>query len=93
MARLPPQRLWPRRARLRAARASRTVAYGLLCLMPLAAARAARSCEDWSAEITAVEGRAEVLRSAATQWLALASGDRLVLLGPAEALHEVAALL
>jgi Tfp pilus assembly protein PilF len=49
---------------------------GLLCLLPLTAAQAARSCEEWSVEITAVEGRVEARRNAATQWIAAASGER-----------------
>jgi Tfp pilus assembly protein PilF len=47
----------------------------LACLLPLTA-EAARSCDEWSAEISAVEGRAEVRRDAATGWTALGTGDR-----------------
>jgi Tfp pilus assembly protein PilF len=39
-------------------------------------AYAARSCEEWSAEVSVVEGRVEVRRSATTDWVALTAGDR-----------------
>jgi Tfp pilus assembly protein PilF len=48
---------------------------GLAGLWPHAA-RAARSCEQWSVEVSVVEGRVEARRSATTAWVALAAGDR-----------------
>jgi len=41
------------------------------------AAQAARSCEDWSAEVSSVEGVVEVRRTATAVWVALAAGERL----------------
>ena len=49
---------------------------GLAVLWPIDGAYAARSCEAWSAEVSVVEGRVEVRRSATTAWVALAAGDR-----------------
>jgi Tfp pilus assembly protein PilF len=46
------------------------------CGCPLGYAHAARSCDEWSADITAVEGRVEVRRSDDEEWIALATGDR-----------------
>lgn len=48
----------------------------LLWLAPIAPALAARSCEEWSAEITALDGVAEILRSGSQSWVRLALGDR-----------------
>ena len=76
MARSPPQRPWPGYSRLRMTWASsRKLIVGLVCLLPLAA-EAARSCDEWSAEITAVEGKAEVQRNATAGWTALVTGER-----------------
>lgn len=41
------------------------------------AAQAARSCEDWSAEVSSIEGLVEVRRTATAVWVALNSGERL----------------
>jgi Tfp pilus assembly protein PilF len=49
---------------------------GLMGLWPLCDAQAARSCDEWSAEVSSVEGRVEVRRSATTTWVALAAGER-----------------
>ncbi len=49
---------------------------GLLGLWPLSNAQAARSCEEWSAEVSSVEGRVEIRRSATSAWVALAAGER-----------------
>jgi tetratricopeptide (TPR) repeat protein len=46
-----------------------------LWLGPLAA-QTARSCDEWSVEITAVEGRAEIQPSAGSEWGPIATGDR-----------------
>jgi Tfp pilus assembly protein PilF len=48
----------------------------LLGLVSVAPAYAARSCDEWSAEIVTVEGTAEVLRGGTQTWARLASGDR-----------------
>jgi Tfp pilus assembly protein PilF len=45
-------------------------------LAPAAAVHAARSCDEWSAEIVSVEGTAEVLRSGSESWMPLVTGDR-----------------
>jgi tetratricopeptide (TPR) repeat protein len=45
-------------------------------LWPLGDAHAARSCEEWSAEITAVEGRVEVRRAEQRDWGVLSTGQR-----------------
>jgi Tfp pilus assembly protein PilF len=37
---------------------------------------AARSCDEWSATVSVIEGRVEVRRSETTTWAALAAGDR-----------------
>lgn len=39
-------------------------------------AHAARSCEEWSAAVSVVEGRVEVRRNATNTWVPLAAGDR-----------------
>jgi Tfp pilus assembly protein PilF len=48
---------------------------GVVGLLP-AAARAARSCEEWSAAISSVEGIVEVRRNEQTAWQVLSSGER-----------------
>ena len=35
-----------------------------------------RSCDEWSAAVSSVEGRVEVRRSATSAWVALAAGER-----------------
>ena len=49
---------------------------GVATLLPVADARAERSCEEWSAEVTSVEGRVQVRRSATSAWVGLAAGER-----------------
>ena len=49
---------------------------GLAALWPLDPAHAARTCDEWSASVSVVEGRVEVRRSATTAWVGLAAGDR-----------------
>jgi Tfp pilus assembly protein PilF len=39
-------------------------------------AYAARSCDEWSAEVSSVEGLVEIRRSATSSWVALAAGER-----------------
>ena len=48
---------------------------GVAALLPVANAEAARSCEEWSAEVTSVEGRVQVRRNTGSAWVALAAGD------------------
>jgi Tfp pilus assembly protein PilF len=82
MAGTPPQIDTPRQF----ARSARRHLAGTACpsialaalaaLWPSGDARAARSCDEWSAAITAVEGTAELRRSASPAWIALATGDR-----------------
>lgn len=82
MARTPPQADTPRQLACTACRylagtACSSIAFVTLAtLWPLAEARAARSCDEWSAAVTAVEGIAELRRSASRDWLALTTGDR-----------------
>ena len=63
----------PRRQRLSPTR----LALAIACLLPAAGAHAARSCEEWSADLTAVEGAVEVQRLDTREWVAVATGDRL----------------
>jgi Tfp pilus assembly protein PilF len=49
---------------------------GVATLLPVGNAEAARSCEEWSAEVTSVEGRVQVRRGATSVWMALGAGDR-----------------
>jgi Tfp pilus assembly protein PilF len=52
-------------------------ALGLAAVVwPTRDVQAARSCEEWSAEITTVEGRVEVLHAAEQTWTRLATGAR-----------------
>ena len=80
MAGTPPQISPARYARLLATRyvpLCRPLAIlGLAGLWPIGDAHAARNCEAWSAEVSAIEGRVEIRRSATTNWVALAAGDR-----------------
>src|SRR5688572_88753 len=79
MALTPPQAPVSRnvRRRIRSSPMLGAVAsLGLAALCPIGDAYAARSCEAWSAEVSVVEGRVEVRRSATTAWVALAAGDR-----------------
>ncbi len=66
MGRSPPQRSTP---------AAFVAALACLWLDPLAA-QVSRSCEDWSVEVTAVEGRAEMQRGEGSEWASLATGER-----------------
>ena len=80
MARTPPQKQ-PYRCRAtrrgRSPPVCRTAAIiGLVGLWPLCNAQAARSCDEWSAEVSSVEGRVEIRRSATSTWVALAAGER-----------------
>ena len=83
MARTPPQAASPRHhqhaARRRVATASGHVSTlaVLACLWPAGNAHAQqRTCEQWSADITAVEGRVEVRRRDNPNWVALTTGER-----------------
>ncbi len=80
MARTPPQTPphgWPPRWGTRSALIRRTAAIAaLVVLWPLCDAHAARSCDDWSAEVSSVEGRVEIRRRTASAWVGLAVGDR-----------------
>ncbi|HWN37191.1 MAG TPA: TonB-dependent receptor [Gammaproteobacteria bacterium] len=49
---------------------------GLASMWLPEAAQAARSCEDWSAEVSSIEGLVEVRRTATAVWVALAAGER-----------------
>jgi tetratricopeptide (TPR) repeat protein len=49
---------------------------GVAALLPVTNAQAARSCEEWSAEVTSVEGRVQVRRNTTSAWMALVAGDR-----------------
>lgn len=78
MGRSPAQRSSPARSGARVPLASvwhGVAATACLWLGPLGA-QTARSCEDWSVEITAVEGRAEMQRGQGSQWAPLATGER-----------------
>jgi len=80
MARTPPQT--PphgnmRRPAARLAPVYRALALaGLAGAYPIGHAYAARSCDDWSAEVASVEGRVEVHRSSTSMWAPLAAGER-----------------
>ncbi len=79
MARTPPQTLLCRRPRRRgipSVPVCRTAMVGLMGLWPFCDAQAARSCDEWSAEVSSVEGRVEIRRSATATWVALAAGER-----------------
>src|SRR6185295_5780640 len=79
MARTPPQTppSFDRRRRVRPTpMCGAVVALGLATLWPAGSAHAARSCDEWSASVSVVEGHVEVRRSATTAWVALAAGDR-----------------
>jgi Tfp pilus assembly protein PilF len=52
------------------------VAVGAAALAPGGAVHAARSCEEWSAEVSAVEGLVEIRRHETTSWVTLATGER-----------------
>jgi hypothetical protein len=78
MGRSPPQRSSPARSEARVPLPSvwhAVAAVACLSLGPLAA-QTPRGCEDWSAEITVVEGRAEMQRGPGSQWAPLATGER-----------------
>ena len=78
MGRSPPQRSLPAPSGAHVARPSAwhaVAAAACLWLGPLSA-QTARSCEDWSAEITTVEGRAEMQRGQGSEWAPLAAGER-----------------
>lgn len=78
MACTPPQTppSLNRRRRLRSSPMGSAVAIiGLAALWPNFA-RAARSCNEWAATVSVVEGRVEVRRSETTAWVTLTSGDR-----------------
>jgi len=49
---------------------------GVGALSHFDSAYAGRSCEEWSAAVSVVEGRVEVRRNETTAWVALAAGDR-----------------
>ncbi len=79
MARTPPQTppcRWPRRRATRSVPVCRAAIIGLVGLWPLCDAQAARSCEEWSAEVSSVEGRVEIRRSTTSAWVTLAAGER-----------------
>ena len=80
MARPPPQTTLPRRLPLHVFRLQSLVSACALALAvavwPTGELHAARSCEEWFAEITTVEGRVEVLRAAEQTWTRLATGAR-----------------
>ena len=78
MGRSPPQRSLPARCGARIAGPSAwhaVAAAACLWLCPLAA-QTTRGCEDWSAEITTVEGRAEMQHGEGSEWTPLTTGDR-----------------
>jgi tetratricopeptide (TPR) repeat protein len=83
MARPPPQTTSPRRFSRRAflvrvpplTRGALALAV-VAALWPVRDSHAQRSCEQWSADVTAVEGRVEVRRLAEPSWAAIASGER-----------------
>ena len=80
MACTPPQtpssRSWRRRL-VRSTPAFGAVAtLGFASLLAPAWAYAARSCDEWSAEVSSVEGLVEIRRSATSAWVALAAGER-----------------
>lgn len=52
-------------------------AVAFLGLCPVLEAQAARSCDDWSAVLTAVEGIVEVRLEAGPEWRSVASGHRI----------------
>ena len=80
MARTPPQTPPSHRRRRRLVLSAPT--RGAVALLGLAGvclpdvAQAGRSCEEWSAEVSSVEGRVEIRRTATAVWAALAAGDR-----------------
>ena len=83
MARTPPQAASPRHHQHAAARRVATTSGHvstlavLACLWPAGNAHAQqRTCEEWSADITAVEGRVEVRRRDNPSWVALTTGER-----------------
>jgi Tfp pilus assembly protein PilF len=83
MAPPPPQTTSPRRFPRRASEVRlATFARGVLTLAVIAAlwpardSYAQRSCEEWFADVTAVEGVVEVRRQGGRDWAALASGAR-----------------
>ncbi len=80
MAGSPLENAAPSPGRLLAKQRSRPsparLALAIACLLPAAGAEAARSCDEWSADLTAVEGVVEVRRSGQGEWRAAASGER-----------------
>jgi tetratricopeptide (TPR) repeat protein len=80
MAGTPPQTLPPRSPRRPADRSARhrlLAIAGVAAFCPLGAARAAPTCEAWSAEVSSVEGRVDIRRSATSHWVALAAGEHI----------------
>jgi Tfp pilus assembly protein PilF len=79
MAGTPPQTPPARYARRRAGHFvpfCRPLAIlSLAGLWPLGNAHAARSCEEWSAEVSSIEGRVEIRRSGGSDWVPLAAGE------------------
>lgn len=78
MAQTPPHAA-PSRAVPRALRPSVGSALALAilaALWPADNAHAERSCDEWSVNITTLEGRLEVRRRGSQQWAALAAGER-----------------
>ena len=81
MARTPPQAASPRdRERTACRRVTTTCGHistlvVLACLWPAGHAHAQRTCEQWSAHITAVEGRVEVRRRDNPNWVTLTTGS------------------
>lgn len=78
MASWPPQQSWTKACWRKSfsGRLSSVVVVCVLGVWPDTDAAAARSCDEWSAEVAAVEGRAELQRSGRTDWEPLARGER-----------------
>jgi Tfp pilus assembly protein PilF len=78
MGRSPPQRSSPARAQAHVPSplAWNAVAAAVCLWLGPLAAQTPRSCEDWSAEITTVEGRAEMQREEGSEWAPLSTGER-----------------
>src|SRR5262245_15374803 len=80
MACTPPQTPPSRKRRRRVVPS--TPACGAVAILGLGgvwlpdAAQAARRCEEWSAEVSSVEGIVEIRRTATVAWAALAAGER-----------------
>jgi len=79
MASTPPQKV-PTRCLRRALNPSvraRALAVAGVAGLLSTAAHAGRSCEDWSAAVSSVEGLVEVRRNETTTWVALSTNERL----------------